>query len=77
MNFLLSLTRSTLATFARLYFHGLGDDGAQIGGALGAARQAEMHALDLHIDYSLIYGPATIGMALLTGWIASIALRRA
>jgi hypothetical protein len=28
------------------------------------------------IDYSLIYGLATIGMALLTGWIASIAFRR-
>jgi uncharacterized protein (TIGR02186 family) len=29
------------------------------------------------IDQSLIYGLATMGMALLTGWIASIAFRRA
>jgi len=28
------------------------------------------------INYSLIYGLATMGMALLTGWIASIAFRR-
>jgi Putative transmembrane protein (Alph_Pro_TM) len=28
------------------------------------------------VDHSLIYGLATMGMALLTGWIASIAFRR-
>ena len=27
------------------------------------------------IDYNLIYGQVTMGIALLTGWIASIALK--
>jgi hypothetical protein len=28
------------------------------------------------VDHGLIYGLATMGIALLTGWIASIAFRR-